>query len=278
MSYQQDSDGVRVVLSAPQLAAVLTRQSISHTDMLSNRLWGGLQLVGGLLEMVGAGVLCVMPEPTMASKAGCIVFGAHGSDTAAAGLRQVWTGQDTATLTQQGTTKLAEAMKASPDMANNIGLSLDMVVPFGFAGSIKAARAASVTMGRINLRMHEAKAFKPRLGGHTLLKQVEKDEAWLLDRLKREPKREIVSSFYNLRVAELAISDVMNSNAIKIRNWARSSNNNIPLTLVKRVEGNIGYGIKRKNLKFTQMNLVTVVLKYQTYNNMPYYVLTAYVE
>ncbi|MGF6542167.1 hypothetical protein OKW32_005517 [Paraburkholderia youngii] len=38
MSYQQDSDGVRVVLSAPQLAAVLSRQSISPTEMLSNRL------------------------------------------------------------------------------------------------------------------------------------------------------------------------------------------------------------------------------------------------
>src|SRR5579871_6028542 len=157
MSQVNESDGVRVVLSAPQLAAVLARQSISPTEMLSNRLWGGLQVVGGVLEMVGAGALCVLPEPTMASKAGCIVFGAHGSDTAAAGLRQVWTGQDTATLTQQGTTKLAEAMKASPDMANNIGLSLDIVVPFGFAGSIRAARAARVTMGRINLYMHEAK-------------------------------------------------------------------------------------------------------------------------
>jgi hypothetical protein len=133
MSYQQNLDGVRVVLSAPQLAAVLPRQSISQTEMLSNRLWGGLQLVGSLLEMVGAGALCVLPEPTMASKAGCIVFGIHGSDSAAA-LRQVWTGKDTATLTQQGTTKLAEAMKASPDMAKSIGLSLDMVVPFGFAG------------------------------------------------------------------------------------------------------------------------------------------------
>ncbi|MGF6261733.1 hypothetical protein OKW49_002634 [Paraburkholderia youngii] len=124
MSCEQDGDGVRVVLSAPQLAAVLTRQSISHSEMLSNRFWGGLQLVGGLLEMVGAGALCVMPEPTMASKAGCVVFGVHGSDTAAAGLRQIWTARDTATLTQQGTTKLAQAMKASPDMANNIGLWL----------------------------------------------------------------------------------------------------------------------------------------------------------
>jgi hypothetical protein len=55
-----------------------------------------------LLEMVGAAALCVLPEPTMASKAGCVVFGVHGSDTASAGLRQIWTGRDTATLIQQG--------------------------------------------------------------------------------------------------------------------------------------------------------------------------------
>ncbi|MCC8405384.1 hypothetical protein LJ655_26615 [Paraburkholderia sp. MMS20-SJTN17] len=82
-----------------------------------------------------------------------------------AGLRQVWTGRDTATLTQQGTTKLAEAINVRSDMADKIGLSLDMAVPFGFAGSIKAARAGSITMGRINLQMHEAKAHHPNLGG-----------------------------------------------------------------------------------------------------------------
>jgi hypothetical protein len=59
--------------------------------MMSNRLWGGLQVVGGALEMVGAAALCVVPDPTMASKAGCVMFGVHGSDTAAARLRQVWT-------------------------------------------------------------------------------------------------------------------------------------------------------------------------------------------
>lgn len=220
MSYQQDSDGVRVVLSAPQLAAVLTRQSISRSEMASNRLWGSLQVVGGVLEMVGAAALCVLPEPTMASKAGCIAFGVHGSDTAAAGLRQVWTGQDTATLTLQGTAKLAEAMKASPDMANNIGLSLDIAVSAGVAGSIKAVRASDVVIGRIRLMDHEAKALNPTPGGHTLLKHVAKDEAWLRDRLKREPARDIVSSFTNLEQAERAISETMHANAAKIRAWA----------------------------------------------------------
>jgi Bacterial CdiA-CT RNAse A domain len=276
MAYQQDSDGVRVVLSAPQLAAVLTRQSISHTDVLSNRLWGGLQLVGGLLEMVGAGALCVLPEPTMASKAGCIVFGAHGSDTAAAGLRQVWTGRDTSSLTQRGTTKLAEAMKADPDMANNIGLSLDMVVPFGFAGSIKAARVVGVTMGRINLQMHEAKALNPKLGGHTIEKHVGRSEAQLRERLRLEPNRKRVSSFTNLERAEWAISEVMRTNTAQIQNWAKSSGSGGPLTLMQRVAGDVGYGITRDAGKLTQMNEVVVVLKYQTYNGMPYYILTAY--
>ena len=49
MSYQTDPDGVRVVLGAPQLAAVLAGASISPTEMLSNRLWGGLLVVGGVL-------------------------------------------------------------------------------------------------------------------------------------------------------------------------------------------------------------------------------------
>jgi hypothetical protein len=277
MSYQQDSDGVRVVLSAPQLAAVLSRQSISHTEMLSNRLWGGLQVVGGVLEMVGAAALCVLPEPTMASKAGCVVFGVHGSDTASAGLRQIWTGRDTATLIQQGTTKLAEAMKASPDMANNIGLSVDMIVPFGFAGSIKAARVASVTMGRINLQMHEAKTLRG-IGGHTILKHVGRTEAQLRERLRLEPKREVVSSFVNIERAEWAISEVMRSNAARIQAWTQSSIRRVPLDLVTTIPGEIGYGITRETGRLTSMNRVIVILKYQTHNGMPYYILTAYVE
>ncbi|MEX3809705.1 RNase A-like domain-containing protein [Paraburkholderia sp. BR13439] len=155
MSYQHDSDGVRVVLSAPQLAAVLSRQSINPTEMLSNRLWGGLQVVGGVLEMVGAAALCVLPEP-----------------------------------------------------------------------------------------------------------HVAKDEAWLRERLRREPQKRVVSSFRSLRVAVLAISDVMNSNIFRIQSWAKSPRNRIPLTLVKKVPGDIGYGITRKTNELTKMNEVTVVLKF----------------
>ncbi|APA86757.1 hypothetical protein BJG93_16175 [Paraburkholderia sprentiae WSM5005] len=267
-----NTEEVKVVLSAPQLAAVLSRQSISQTEMLSNRLWGGLQVVGGVLEMVGAGALCVLPEPTMASKAGCVLFGVHGSDSAAAGLRQIWTGQDTATLTQRGTTKLAEAMKASPDMANNIGLSLDIAVPFGFASSIRAARAARVTMGRINLQMHEAKAGS-RIGGHTLLKHVGRTEAQLRERLRLEPTKRVVSSFVNLEEAEWAISETMRANASLINAWTKAPKE--PLRLKKDVGRKVGYALVRKTDTLVDSSKVWVVLKYETYNAMPYYILTA---
>ncbi|MGF6857603.1 RNase A-like domain-containing protein [Paraburkholderia sp. CI3] len=271
-----NAEGVKVVLSAPQLAAVLSRQSISQTETLSNRLWGGLQVIGGVLEMVGAGALCVLPEPTMASKAGCVVFGVHGSDSAAAGLRQVWTGQDTATLSQQGTTKLAEAMKASPDMANNIGLSLDIAVPFGFAGSIRAARAARVTMGRINLQMHEAKAGS-RIGGHTLLKHVGRTEAQLRERLRLEPGKKVVSSFVNLEEAEWAISETMRANALQIHAWTKAAPNRV-LTLRKDVGRKVGYALVRKTDRLVDSSKVEVVLKYGAYNGMPYYILTAMLD
>ena len=275
---QADKDGgVRVVLSAPQLAAVLARESISRTEMLSNQLWGGLQVVGGVLEMVGAGVLCVMPEPTMASKIGCVAFGAHGSDTAAAGLRQLWTGLDTATLTRQGTTKLAEVLNVDPAMADNIGLSVDIAVPFGFAGSLKAARAAQVTMGRIHLEMHEARAGS-RVGGHTIAKHVGRTEAQLRERLMHEPDIRAVSSFVNLEQAEWAISRVLQIHAQGIQAWAHGPGRRAPLTLMQRIAGNIGYGIVRKEGKLKRMNRVKVVLKFESHNDMPHYIVTAYLE
>ncbi|QCP52377.1 hypothetical protein FAZ95_24675 [Trinickia violacea] len=276
MSQTNDADVMRVVLSPVQLAAVLSRGSLSQEATLSNRLWGGLQIVGGVLEMVGAGALCVLPEPTMASKAGCVVFGVHGSDTAATGIRQVWTGQDTATLTQQGTSKLAETLRASPDMAGNIGLSVDIGVSFGVAGALKAVRASSVTLGRINLVRHEA-IRGSRIGGHTLEKHVGQTEAQLRARLIAEPDRKAVSTFLNLEMAERAISKVMQSNAMKIKAWSQSSPS-YPLVLVQNVGENVGYGVIRKTGEFIPMNKVRVILKCQKYNGMDYYILTSYLE
>ncbi|AXW60641.1 hypothetical protein CJO94_00320 [Ralstonia solanacearum] len=259
------------------MAAVLTGESLSQEATLSNRLWGGLNVVGGVLEMVGASALCVMPEPTMASKVGCVVFGVHGSDTAAAGAKQVWTGQDTRTLIQQGTAKLAQTLNVDANVADSIGLSLDIAVPFGLSGMIGAVRASSIRMGRLNLKWHEAKNYKTGPGGHTLLKHVGKTEVELLARLAAEPRRNLVSSFTNQRTAEWAISEVLRAHVVRIAGWARS-NPSHTLSLTKNVGQTVGIVLVRGAQAVVPGRTVIVVLKCEKHNGMPYYVLTAYLE
>ena len=76
-------EGMTIALTPVQMAAVLNDQDIPESASWSNRLWGGVSLVGGVVELVGAGVLCVAPEPTMVTKAGCVVLGVHSFDTMA---------------------------------------------------------------------------------------------------------------------------------------------------------------------------------------------------
>jgi hypothetical protein len=82
-----------------------------------------------------------------------------------------------------------------------------LVVPFGFAGLIKAARVAGIAMGRIRLVEHEAKTLC-WIGGHAV-------------------------------------------------EWAIS---------------------KRSKAKRIDVQKVIVVLRHKTYNGMPYYIVTSYLE
>ncbi|KAB0633351.1 RNase A-like domain-containing protein [Burkholderia latens] len=272
----EDHDGeVRIVLSAAQLAAVLKRQTISPGEMLSNRLWGGLQVVGGVLEMAGAAALCVAPEPTGLTKLGCVAFGVHGADAAATGVKQIWTARETSALLQQGVSKLVDTAKVPPEMADHVGLSLDLAVPFGLAGAVKAIRASSVTAGRIDLIRHEAMAANPRLGGHTIAKHVGKSEAYLRARLKNEPSKDFVSSFFSLVDAESAVSSVMQKNTARIVAWTQSASK-APLVLNENVGRSVGYGLSRNNEIVRELSRVQIVLKLQSYNGMPFYIVTSY--
>ncbi|MCC8395495.1 hypothetical protein LJ656_23180 [Paraburkholderia sp. MMS20-SJTR3] len=44
------------------------------------------------------------------------------------------------------------------------------------------------------------------------------------------------------------------------------------------MSGDIAYGVTRSTGKLTRMNEVSVVLKCERYNGMPYYILTAYIN
>ncbi|WP_454766928.1 RNase A-like domain-containing protein [Cupriavidus campinensis] len=243
--------------------------------MMANRIWGGWDIVGGVLEMVGAGVLCIAPEPTGLTKVGCVVFGMHGADTAWRGIRQAWTGRDTATLTQQGAAKLAETMRAPPDMANNIGLSLDIGVGFGLAGMMKAARVSSIAFGRLNLMQQEANTAGGR-GGHTIRKHVGQTEVQLRARLAREPDLREASTFPNLRIAEDAISKVLALEANRVSSWASSRTRF--LTLQRNVGASVGKVLVRNTGKLHNGSNVVVVLVKGEHNGMPFYILTAYVK
>jgi hypothetical protein len=275
---QEETAGVRIVLSPVQLAAVLADDSISEDATWTNRLWGGLRLVGGVVELAGAGVLCLAPEPTLASKAGCVVFGVHGADTTVAGARQAWSGRDIQSLTHSGAAALASALGASPGSAQAIGMTVDIAVPFAVAGWVGAARVASVRAGRIHLVQHEAQAGS-RLGGHTILKHVGKTEAELRARLAAERDLRAASSFMTIEHAERSISRGLRANATQIQAWARNAavakkTANLPIEY--DAGSVIGQVVPRLSGQLQKTSRIRIVLKLQTYNNMPYYILTAY--
>ncbi len=271
-------DGLQIVLSAPQLAAVLVGETISPEATLTNRLFGGIKIVGGVLELLGAGALCLVPEPTMTTKAGCFVFGAHGVDTTLAGGKQVWTGADTNTLTHEGIAKLARTLGVEAKSANNIGLAIDIGVPLAFSAAILAMRVAAVKAGRINLATHEA-APGSAVGGHTVLKHLDQTEAMLRRRLVLEPHIPAATTFLNRNVAEEAISRALQLASPQITKWAQKGAAGFTvnyLPIVVPVGKIIGQGVVRATGKLTPMTRVRVVLKYEFFNGKPYYVLTAY--
>ncbi|MDD3645733.1 MAG: hypothetical protein PHR19_09430 [Bacteroidales bacterium] len=267
-------EGLSIALSPVQLAAILTNSSISEGETFSNRLWGGVGVVGGLLEMGLAGGMCLLPEPTTLSKVGCVVVGTHGVDVFSSSLNQVFTGRVTNTHTHKVTASLAEQLGADKETANNIGLGVDLLVPMGFASVFVAARIASIQSGKIRLIQHEAIAGS-RVGGHTLDKHVGKSKEELLRRLADFPRLSAAGSFYNLRVAEQAISEALKTNQIYIKHWA-SSRFTAKLEFDWVVSYRVGVYIKRGATELVSTSKFRVVLKAEKYNDMDYYVLTAF--
>lgn len=137
-----------------------------------------------------------------------------------------------------------------------------------------AARLAAVRGGRIALAEHEAQAGS-RVGGHTILKHVGKTEAELRARLAAELRVPAASTFTNLRVAEESISKVLQVESATIKAWAQGANPR-RLELTRDLGKAIGMGVVRRTNQLVKMSKVRVVLKFETYNGMPYYILTAF--
>ncbi|MEW6483619.1 MAG: RNase A-like domain-containing protein [Pseudomonadota bacterium] len=270
-------DGIKIVISPVQLAAVLTDSSVTDGETLSNRLYGGLGLVMGTLELAGASALCMVPEPTGLTKAACVVIGAHSMDSINTAVR-VFSGQNVQSATFRLAVAMAKKFGADDDTAWNIGLTVDVGVPVAFSLGLGAVRIVSVRVGRIQLIQHEsAPGGKP--GGHTISRHVAKTQEELAKRLERTEhlirKPDMVSSFSNINLAEKSIANALKVNKEWIKIWAsRQTRHNLIITYdTGKV---IGYSLFRGSDKLIYTTKVKVVLKYETYNDKPYYILTAF--
>ncbi|WP_269564519.1 RNase A-like domain-containing protein [Kosakonia radicincitans] len=270
------SEGLQVVMSPVQLAAVLSEKTVTEAETMQNRLLGGLGVAMSTVELAGASILCATPEPTMLTKAACVVVGAHSMDGLKAAIEQTITGRDTRTAAYQLAVQTARQFGADEDTALNIGLTVDIAVPVAFGLSLGAARVAYVRAGNFRLAEHEAvKGIKA--GGHTVAKHVAIPEEELLARLARSPQMQSTSSFYKLEQAEKVISAGLKANRLKILHWANLSRNSENILEITYKSGSaVGYGFRQGNQTKETLYLVRIVLLKKMYNNKPYYVLTAY--
>jgi hypothetical protein len=265
-----DDDGLRIVLTPVQLAAVLQRASIRQNEEIRNRIGGATVLLGGALELAGSAVLLLAPDPTLATKVGGWIFAVHGSDTAATGLRQIWTGQPQTTLTAGAVGAMAQTFGASPRQASMIGSIADTIVPLLVATGIGAARVLAVRVGTIDLAAEEA------AGGHTIARHVAKTEAELASRLADQPKIAAASSFRSLEEAETFISRAIQQNLAGVRTWARSAPIGGRYVILQDMDSTVGYSLARGSQSLRDVTRLRVVLEKIAIKGKLYFVLTSY--
>lgn len=267
---QEAEAGLQIVLTPIQLAAVLAGETVESEPSLSSRLWGIGKLVGGALELVGAGGLLLAPEPTALTKVAGAALGVHGLDTSTSALRQIATGKDTSTLTAESAKALSAALGADPKTAEMIGLGADIAIPL-LAGGVGALRALAVRRGTISLAAEEA------AGGHTILKHVGKTEAQLRARLAAETRIPAATTFRTLAEAERHVSAAVRANAAQIEAWAKTAQvGSRPLSFQYQASMSVGEGVVRATGQFQQMTRLVVVFRRVQQQNRVYFILTAY--
>lgn len=272
-------DGLSIVMSPVQLAAVLSDKSVTEGETLSNRLYGGLDLLAGILELAGSRALCMTPAGRVFTAA-CVIVGAHSMDTIQASINQIRTGINTRTATYRLAVETAKNFGADDETAWNVGMAVDVGVPIGFSLALGAARIASIRIGRIKLIEHEsATGFKP--GGHTIAKHVGLKKEQLAERLTRTEKMSkrpnYASSFDSVNMAESAISKALHNNQEWIKVWA-SSNPNHRLEMIYDTGITIGKVLVRGKSETISVSKVKVVLHFEQFHGKPYYILTAFPE
>ena len=266
---ESGAGGLEIVLTPVQLSAVFANGTIETEGTLGSRLWGGVSIIGGALELLGAGALLLTPEPTMVTKVAGGALGLHGIDTAGAGVRQVISGKPESTYTAEGAKAAAMALGADEATAGKIGMGVDIGVPL-LLGLFGAARIIAIRKGAISLTAEEA------AGGHTILKHVGQTEAQLRARLASQAGIKAASTFRTLADAETFVARALRANEAAIRAWAKNPAAVRPPSVVLDAGRVIGFGVVRSSSSVVQMTRLTVVLRKVQAADRVYFVLTAY--
>ena len=103
------------------------------------RFWGGVQMVGGALEVFGGATTALVTAETGVGIAGGIAVAVNGIDNTQAGFRQMISGETTQTALHQTIKHVAKKAGASEDTAENIATGADFATIFlGSSASIKS--------------------------------------------------------------------------------------------------------------------------------------------
>jgi len=131
--------------SSDQQTSVDTPPSGNESNTTLNRIIGGIQLAGGLLEGVISVGLLLAPEPTMLTKVAGVATGLHSIDTIVAGARTLWTGQVQHTLTHQAGAGAARMAGASERTANWVGTGADVLAGVGPSIGVSVSRRLAIS-------------------------------------------------------------------------------------------------------------------------------------
>ncbi|WP_342653544.1 RNase A-like domain-containing protein [Pseudomonas sp. F3-2] len=276
-----DQDEFRVTLSLAQMAAILENESLTPYEIFSSRVVGSLRLVGGIIELGGAGVLCAVPEPTMITKVGCVAMGLHAADQMAAGAHQLVTARETDSYAFKAGMTAAEVVGASRASGQVVGLAAEFAVPLSTASLYNAFRVSSVRAGRMTLIVSEQPMHAPNnsVGGHSLKHHVAKTSEHLQRRLRKQRNLQVVSTFDSIELAEWAVSKVLADNKLKIQMYSKApfllKGQKIAFTMdLKR---NVGWGVRREAPDVSiPMTKVRVIVRYEEFNNMSTYIVTSF--
>lgn len=116
--------------------------------MTKARLVGGVQMIGGGLEVLMGIGGAIMPEP--ATTIGGIILIAHGGDTLAAGFRSLFNGKVAETYTAKGAERVARVAGASNGAAEAIGIGADLAAGLGPSLAVTASRRIAMSAATLD--------------------------------------------------------------------------------------------------------------------------------